>query len=128
MSESENIDDELLSAYLDDELAPEERARVEQRLAADPAARQLLEQLRAVSRAVKDLPAEPIGVDIRDTVLRRAERAMLISNPTGSDARICRGGRRLSRGPSSTTHDRSLDSRLGLGGTGDCRRAGDRGV
>jgi anti-sigma factor RsiW len=86
MSEPENIDDELLSAYLDDELALEERARVEQRLASDPAARQLLEQLRAVSHAVKELPTEPIGADIRDTVLRRAERAMLISNPKGSAA------------------------------------------
>jgi anti-sigma factor RsiW len=86
MSESENIDDELLSAYLDDELAPEESARVEQRLASDPAARQLLEQLRAVSHAVRDLPAEPIGADIRDRVLRRAERAMLVSNPKAASA------------------------------------------
>ena len=34
---SHEFDDELLSAYLDDELTPEERARVEERLAADPA-------------------------------------------------------------------------------------------
>jgi anti-sigma factor RsiW len=81
MSDSQNIDDELLSAYLDNELAPEERARVEVRLADDPAARQLLDELRSVSHAVKGLPARPLGADIRDTVLRRAERAMLASKP-----------------------------------------------
>jgi anti-sigma factor RsiW len=80
MSEFINNDDELLSAYLDNELAPEERAHVDQRLATDPAARQLLDELRAVSRAVKALPAAPLGADIRDTVLRRAERAMLRSD------------------------------------------------
>ncbi|HEY4232967.1 MAG TPA: hypothetical protein VGM76_06060 [Lacipirellulaceae bacterium] len=86
MTNPEHIDDEMLSAYLDNELAPQERARVEERLAADPAARQLLEQLRAVSQAVKDLPAAPLGTDLRDVVLRRAERAMLVSNPGESAA------------------------------------------
>jgi anti-sigma factor RsiW len=78
MSEPEHIDDELLSAYLDYELAPVDRARVEARLATDPAARQLLEQLRSVSQAMKSMPTERLGADIRDTVLRRAERAMLL--------------------------------------------------
>ncbi len=76
--ESAAFDDELLSAYLDDELAPEERARVEQRLAADPRAKQLLDELRAVSRTVKELPAATVGFDLRESVLRRAERAMLV--------------------------------------------------
>jgi anti-sigma factor RsiW len=78
-NEPENIDDELLSAYLDNELALEERVRVDARLASDPAARQLLDELRSVSHAVKGLPKQPLGADIRDTVLRRAERAMLSS-------------------------------------------------
>jgi anti-sigma factor RsiW len=77
MSEPDNINDELLSAYLDNELAPDERARVDERLAADPAARQLLQQLRAVSHAVKQLPPAPLGTDLSESVLRRAERAML---------------------------------------------------
>ena len=41
---------ELLSAYLDGELTAAERAQVEQRLAADPAARQLAEEFRAWAR------------------------------------------------------------------------------
>jgi hypothetical protein len=80
------FDDELLSAYLDDELAPEERARVEEWLAADPRARQLLDELRAVSRAMRELPAATLGADLRESVLRRAERAMLVSGE-GASAR-----------------------------------------
>ena len=68
-------DDELLSAYLDDELTPDERARVEERLAADPTARQLLDQLRAVSQAVRDLPRETVGKDLRQAILERAKLA-----------------------------------------------------
>lgn len=75
MSDLENIKDELLSAYLDDELSPEERARVEERLATDPAARQLLEQLRALSQAVQGLPRESLGTGFRDSIVRRAEQA-----------------------------------------------------
>ena len=84
MPEFEIFDDELLSAYLDDELTPEERARVEERMAADPRARQLLEELRAVSRAMKELPPATLGTDLRETVLRRAERAMLVSGERAS--------------------------------------------
>jgi hypothetical protein len=82
--ESPQRDDELLSAYLDDELTSEERARVEERLAADPAARHLLEELLAVSRTMKELPAESLGIDLRESVLRRAERAMLVSGEVTS--------------------------------------------
>jgi hypothetical protein len=76
MSERENqpeLDDELLSAYLDDELSVEERAAVEARLANDPDAQHLLHQLRAVSQSVQMLPLEPVGRDLRAEILRRAE-------------------------------------------------------
>lgn len=83
------FDDELLSSYLDDELAPEERARVEERLAADPQARRLLEELRFVSRSVHELPRATLEVDLREPILRRAERELLVS-----------GERPATRGPS----------------------------
>ena len=76
MSEPEfqhELDDELLSAYLDGELTVDERAAVEARLASDPAARQLLHQLRSVSQSVQALPLEPVGRDLREQILRRAE-------------------------------------------------------
>jgi hypothetical protein len=79
-----HFDDELLSAYLDDELTIEERARVEERLSADPASRQLLDELRSVSQVMKGLPTASLGADLRDSVLRRAERAMLVAKDAGS--------------------------------------------
>jgi anti-sigma factor RsiW len=42
-----DVNDETLVAYLDGELAPEERARLEERLAADPALRTRLDVLRS---------------------------------------------------------------------------------
>jgi hypothetical protein len=69
------LDDELLSAYLDDELSPAERAAVESRLSEDPSAQQLLHQLRSVSEAVQALPQEVVGHDMRESILRKAEQA-----------------------------------------------------
>src|SRR5262245_33327533 len=76
MSEREfqhELDDELLSAYLDDELTPDERAAVDARLASDPEAQQLLHQLRSVSQSVQALPEVPVGRDLREEILRRVE-------------------------------------------------------
>ena len=47
------IPDELLSGYLDDELGPKDRARVEAALAEDPAVAARLADLAAVSGAVR---------------------------------------------------------------------------
>ena len=51
---------EQLSAYLDGALTEAERLDLEARLAASAELRGALEDLRAVSRAVKDLPKEPL--------------------------------------------------------------------
>jgi len=71
--------DELLSAYLDGELSAAERARVEQRLAVDPIARQMLDDLRSVSQAVQGLPVEKVGDDLRPAILQRAQEALIAS-------------------------------------------------
>lgn len=94
------FDVELLSANLDDELTADERARVEERLAADPAARQLLDELRSVSQAMRGLPHEKLGGDLRDSVLRRAERAMLVAGEAGSVNRAAPVTRQLPFGRS----------------------------
>lgn len=47
---------EMLSAYLDNELTPDERALLEQRLASDETLRQELAALRQVSLAVRGMP------------------------------------------------------------------------
>ncbi len=70
-------DNELLSAYLDGEATSAERRQVEQLLAASPAARETLEQLRALSNTLHSLPQEKIGADLGPRVLRLAERRML---------------------------------------------------
>jgi hypothetical protein len=70
-----DFDDELLSAYLDDELAADQRALVEARLAADPAARQMLDELCHVSQTIRGLPHEAPRHDLRDRVLRQVDDA-----------------------------------------------------
>lgn len=52
--------DELLSAYLDDQLDAGDRARLEAQLMADPALRSELEMLRRTVALVRDLPPQPI--------------------------------------------------------------------
>lgn len=56
MPEPSPKDWEALSAYLDGQLSPRERARLEARLADDPALRQALAELRALRAALRHLP------------------------------------------------------------------------
>ena len=80
---------ELLSAYLDGELTAGEQAEVERLLDDDPAARQLLEELRSLSVALQTLPREELGEDLSEKVLRAAERRVLLEGlpePADRDA------------------------------------------
>ena len=89
MSEREfqqELNDELLSAYIDGELAPEERAAVDARLADDPAARKLLHQLRSVSQDVQSLPLQSVGRDLTQEILRRAEAIKPAASKTPADS------------------------------------------
>jgi anti-sigma factor RsiW len=79
------FDDELLSAYLDDELAPHQRAVVEGHLASDPAARQLLDELRHVSQAVRGLPQQKLRQDLRETILQKLGDAARPAAPVNRD-------------------------------------------
>jgi len=74
---------ELLSAYLDDELTAVEQAEVERLLAADPAARQTLDELRALSATLQALPRQKLGEDLSPQVLRAVERRMLTGEGPG---------------------------------------------
>ena len=69
MSHDELFSDELLSAYVDGELTEQERAIVEQRLESDPEARQFLSELQDLSTALRALPQEKVGSDLRARVL-----------------------------------------------------------
>ena len=64
--------DELLSAFLDDELSPAERTQVEHHLAANPADRQLLAELKTLRGEVAGLPAPRLRPDFADRVIHAA--------------------------------------------------------
>jgi anti-sigma factor RsiW len=70
---------ELLSAYLDGELSPTDRAEVERALATDARLRQVLESLRTVTLAVRrTVEAEAERADFRglaDRVMARVPRS-----------------------------------------------------
>ncbi len=76
---------ETLSAYLDGELSPEETARVEQALRADPALEAELTTLRAVDGALDVLPGCSAPDDLEQrvraalTTRRRGRLVMLVS-------------------------------------------------
>jgi len=67
-------DEELLSAYLDGELAADERAQVEQWLAERPEYRQLLGELQAVRQTLAALPRLTLAPEEADHLLERADR------------------------------------------------------
>jgi len=78
-------ENELFSAYLDGELTAAEQAEVEQLLAASPAARQLMDELRALSATLQSLPVYKLSEDLGPEVLRQAERRILTgrARPSG---------------------------------------------
>jgi anti-sigma factor RsiW len=66
--------EELLSAYLDDELSAEDRARVEQWLADDADYRRLHEELMSLRSDLQALPRHQLRDDLAPAVLRRVEQ------------------------------------------------------
>src|SRR3954466_8922624 len=64
--------DELLSAFLDNELSPAERAQVEQHLAASAPDRQLLAELKSLRSEVASLPPVTVTPDFADRVVQMA--------------------------------------------------------
>lgn len=75
---NDNFQDEWLSAFLDGEATPEERAEVERRLNASPEIRQELEDLTDVSQLLRELPQCQAPEELRSAVLQAAERATLL--------------------------------------------------
>ncbi len=61
--------DELLSAYLDGEVTPEERAAVERRLEQSPGMRETLEELSEVGDLIRKLPRAKAPVDLSERVV-----------------------------------------------------------
>lgn len=76
MSDSNHeLNDELISAYVDDELSAGERERVEQVLSEDPRCRQLVEHLLALRANLQSLPDYQLGPDFSSRVLVQATQS-----------------------------------------------------
>ena len=71
---------ELISAYLDGELNASETELVERALRDDPAARQLMEELRRTVELVSDLPRHAAPPSILEDVCAQVERAELLGD------------------------------------------------
>ena len=91
-------ENELFSAYLDGELTAEEQAEIENLLNTSPAARQLLDELRALSATLQSLPVVELNEDLSGRVLRAAERRLL-SDPLGAEQTNGAAGRDTIPGP-----------------------------
>lgn len=70
-------DDELISAYLDDELSADERRRAEELLVDRADLRRLFDELRSLREGLKGLPSYRLEPEFGAGVLRRAEREVL---------------------------------------------------
>src|SRR5437867_2966861 len=70
--------DELLTAYLDRELPPDERAAMDRLLEKSPEARQRLHELETTSRFLRNVPRQELGASIAESVLERLQRESLL--------------------------------------------------
>jgi len=70
----QEIEAELLSAYVDGEVSPEEREQIAQRLATSSAYANRLEALRALQEALRDLPRFRLSREVEQRILREIER------------------------------------------------------
>ena len=66
--------DALMSAYLDQQLAPDEAARVEKLLAESPEAREELDGLQCMLRLVKNLPEVVAPPDFYEKIAKKVRR------------------------------------------------------
>ncbi|WP_459555248.1 anti-sigma factor family protein [Lacunimicrobium album] len=66
-------DDDRISAYLDGELSPEERAAFEAELATSPEVRRLVDELGGLKRRVNELPTVGVKVNLAPEILKRIE-------------------------------------------------------
>jgi hypothetical protein len=75
-------DDQLLiNAYIDGELAPDERVRAEQLLVEDADARKYREELLSMSANLQALPKHYLPTEFAAEVLQAAEREMFVGTP-----------------------------------------------
>ncbi len=77
----DNPDQILISAYLDDELTADERARAEQLLASSAEAHELLDEMRTLRSKLQELPQHRLEIDFPKIILRQVELASQTALP-----------------------------------------------
>lgn len=80
-------DDELLSAYFDGEVTPEERARAEVLRHTSPAAAAELESYAELSQLLKSLPRDAAPPEVHAAAMQVAERTSLLRTPSTRPSR-----------------------------------------
>lgn len=75
-----------ISAYLDNELPPEQRQEVEALLARDASARALLADLQVMRSSLRALPRGRASADLMEAIRARVERQALIGPPPAASA------------------------------------------
>lgn len=93
---------ELISAYLDGQLSPTERAQAESLLAEQPALRQLYEELQGLRQNLQSLPKVKLPSDFSQSVLRQAERTVLRGDEGRGDSLVDASSRSASRSTLAT--------------------------
>lgn len=76
--------EELLSAYLDDEVTDQERALVERVMRDDASARRILDELRQTRDLIGALPSHSAPPDLADEIEGHIERRALLDEPVSS--------------------------------------------
>jgi anti-sigma factor RsiW len=93
------IDDELLVAYADGELDDDETRRVEARLAADPAARKFVRELRESAQMLRAACNRPMLVPVPERLYRAVDEALAENRRREAWlARLAAGSRHLRTG------------------------------
>ncbi|MBN8626019.1 MAG: zf-HC2 domain-containing protein [Planctomycetes bacterium] len=114
-------DEELISAYLDDELSAEERVRAEQLLTERADLRRLLEELRSVREGLQSLPAYALGDDFSSLVFKRAEREVLKDGADSTSSSTA--ARATADEPVAPAKPLTGEDRRTHGGNGDYRHS-----
>lgn len=82
------LSDDQLSAYFDDELTLEERAVVEQELAASPELRAELNSYRQMSELLRKMPQAQAPVELFPSIMRGIERETLLPAPEATTRKL----------------------------------------
>ena len=78
---NQKLPEELLSAYFDGEVTPEERLQVESLLQSSPEARQQLDEWKEISNLLGEVPAANAPAELSSWVQRETERQLLLPPP-----------------------------------------------